>query len=183
MRCINPPVIKAGSSAKGPVSIIPPMQAFRLLPSFALAGAALLAAPVYAQVTVHDAWVRAAVPQQKATGAFMRLTAEKDARLVAASSPAAGVTQIHEMKIEGEVMKMRHVPGLDLPAGTPVELKPGGYHIMLMDLKQPVAAGADVPLTLVFEAADGQRQTVQVQAPVRALGAAPAHGHGHGNQR
>lgn len=159
------------------------MQALRLLPSFALAiaGAALIAAPAHAQVTVHDAWVRAAVPQQKATGAFMRLTAAQNARLVAASSPAAGVTEIHEMKLEGDVMKMRAVPALELPAGAAVELKPGGYHLMLMDLKQPVAAGAQLPLTLVFEGADGQRQTVQVQAPVRALGAAPAHGHGHGH--
>jgi hypothetical protein len=84
------------------------------------------------------------------------------------------------MKMVDNVMKMRAVPALDLPAGQAVELKPGGYHIMLLDLKQPVAQGASVPLTLVFEGKDGQRQTQELQAPVRALGAtaAPAMGHG-----
>ena len=139
-----------------------------------------LALPAMAQVTVSDAWVRATVPQQKATGAFMQITAARGGKLVAASSPAAGVVEIHEMAMEGNVMRMRAVPALALPAGKAVELKPGGYHIMLLDLKQPVAQGASVPLTLVFEGKDGQRQTQELQAPVRALGAtaAPAMGHG-----
>lgn len=147
--------------------------------AFALASLSLAAA-AHAQVTLTDPWVRATVPQQKATGAFMRLTAAQDMRLVAASSPVAGITEVHEMKMVDNVMKMRAVPALDLPAGQAVELKPGGYHIMLLDLKQPVAQGASVPLTLVFEGKDGQRQTQELQAPVRALGAtaAPAMGHG-----
>ena len=145
-----------------------------------LAAALLLTGFAHAQVSVQDAWVRATVPQQKATGAFMRLTAAQDMRLVAASSPVAGITEVHEMKMVDNVMKMRAVPALDLPAGQAVELKPGGYHIMLLDLKQPVAQGASVPLTLVFAGKDGQRQTQELQAPVRALGAtaAPAMGHG-----
>ena len=145
-----------------------------------LAAALLLTGFAHAQVSVQDAWVRATVPQQKATGAFMRLTAAQDMRLVAASSPVAGITEVHEMKMVDNVMKMRAVPALDLPAGQAVELKPGGYHIMLLDLKQPVAQGASVPLTLVFEGKDGPRQTQELQAPVRALGAtaAPAMGHG-----
>ncbi|MBS0468595.1 MAG: copper chaperone PCu(A)C [Proteobacteria bacterium] len=148
-----------------------------------LAAALLAAGFAHAQVNVQDAWVRATVPQQKATGAFMRLTAAQDTRLVGASSPAAGVTEVHEMTLVDNVMKMRAIPVLDLPAGQAVELKPGGYHVMLMDLKQPVAAGSNVPLTLVFEGKDGQRQTQELQVPVRALGAAaapaaPAAGHG-----
>ena len=145
-----------------------------------LAAALLLTGFAHAQVSVQDAWVRATVPQQKATGAFMRLTAAQDMRLVGATSPVAGITEVHEMKMVDNVMKMRAVPALDLPAGQAVELKPGGYHIMLLDLKQPVAQGASVPLTLVFEGKDGQRQTQELQAPVRALGAtaAPAMGHG-----
>ncbi|MBS0508101.1 MAG: copper chaperone PCu(A)C [Proteobacteria bacterium] len=147
-----------------------------------VACALLLAGAAQAQVQVQDAWVRATVPQQKATGAFMRLTAAQDTRLVSASSPVAGVTEVHEMKLVDNVMQMRAVPTLDLPAGQAVDLKPGGYHIMLLDLKQPVAQGASVPLTLVFEGKDGKRQTQELQAPVRALGAAaPAAGHGkHG---
>ena len=151
-----------------------------LVSRIAIAATLLVAGAAHAQVTVQDAWVRATVPQQKATGAFMRLTAAQDARLVSASSPVAGVTEVHEMKLVDNVMKMRPLPALDLPAGQAVELKPGGYHIMLLDLKQPVAPGSTVPLTLVFEAKDGQRTTQELQAPVRAVSAtaAPAMGHG-----
>ncbi len=151
-----------------------------LVSRIAIAATLLVAGAAHAQVTVQDAGVRATVPQQKATGAFMRLTAAQDARLVSASSPVAGVTEVHEMKLVDNVMKMRPLPALDLPAGQAVELKPGGYHIMLLDLKQPVAQGSTVPLTLVFEAKDGQRKTQELQAPVRAVSAtaAPAMGHG-----
>ena len=151
-----------------------------LVSRIAIAATLLVAGAAHAQVTVQDAWVRATVPQQKATGAFMRLTAAQDARLVSASSPVAGVTEVHEMKLVDNVLKMRPLPALDLPAGQAVELKPGGYHIMLLDLKQPVAQGSTVPLTLVFEAKDGQRTTQELQAPVRAVSAtaAPAMGHG-----
>ena len=151
-----------------------------LVSRIAVAATLLVAGAAHAQVTVQDAWVRATVPQQKATGAFMRLTAAQDARLVSASSPVAGVTEVHEMKLVDNVMKMRPLPALDLPAGQAVELKPGGYHIMLLDLKQPVAQGSTVPLTLVFETKDGQRTTQELQAPVRAVSAtaAPAMGHG-----
>ncbi|MHA7598308.1 copper chaperone PCu(A)C [Alicycliphilus sp. T452] len=156
------------------------MQTKQLTPRLALAAALLLSGLAHAQVGVQDAWVRATVPQQKATGAFMRLTAAQDMRLVGASSPVAGVTEVHEMKLVDNVMKMRAIPALDLPAGQAVELKPGGYHIMLLDLKQPVVQGGTVPLTLVFEGKDGQRQTQELQAPVRALGAAAAPATGHG---
>ena len=147
--------------------------------------AALLAvsSTAWAQgVSVADPWVRATVPQQQATGAFMRLTAERDVRLVSVSSPVAGVVEIHEMAMDGDVMKMRALPGgLPLKAGTPVELKPGGYHVMLLDLKQAVKAGDQVPLTLTLQGADGQTSTQQLNAPVRALGAGqPAAAGGHG---
>ncbi len=150
-----------------------------------LASVAALAINAWAQssVKVEDAWVRGTVAQQKATGAFMRLTAQRDARLVAASSPVAGVVEIHEMSMEQGVMKMRAVPGLDLPAGKTVELKPGGYHVMLMDLKAPVAADQQVLLTLVFEPQGGQREQVELKVPARALNAAGmGQGHQHGHQ-
>ena len=105
-----------------------------------------------------------------------------DDRLVSASSPVAGMTQIHEMKMEGDVMKMRAVPHLDLPAGRTTELKPGGYHIMLMDLKKPLAAGTSVPLTLTFRDAGGAQSSLELKVPVaaRAPGAAtPADSHKH----
>lgn len=141
--------------------------------------ALVIASPALAQVTVKDAWVRATVTQQKATGAFMQLQAASNSRLVEARSPVAGVVEIHEMAMEGSTMRMRAVPGLDLPAGRSVEMKPGGYHVMLMDLKAPIVAGQDVPLTLVFEGADKKRETVEIKASARALGMMPMQGHGH----
>ncbi len=136
--------------------------------------ATLLSAPVLADVTVSDPWVRATVPSQKATGAFMQLTADGNSRLVAARSPVAGVVEIHEMAMAGGVMKMSPVTGLDLPAGKAVELKPGGYHVMLMDLKGQVKEGDKVPLTLVIEGKDGKQQMLEISAPVRPLNAPAA---------
>ena len=121
-------------------------------------------------VKVDDAWVRGTVASQKASGAFMRLTPSAKARLVAAESPVAGVVEIHEMAMENNVMKMRQVPGLDLPAGQTTELKPGGYHVMLLDLKQQLKGGEQVPITLVFEDEAKKRFTQEIKAPVTALG-------------
>ena len=139
--------------------------------------------PAHAQVTVKDPWVRATVSQQKATGAFMQITSAQDARLVEAKSPVAGVVEVHEMSMEKDVMKMRAIPELALPAGKAVELKPGGYHVMLMDLKQQMKEGGTVPLTLVIEGKDKKRSTVEVKASIKPLTtAAPAkmdHQHKH----
>lgn len=136
----------------------------------------LAATAAFAQVTVKDPWVRATVPQQKATGAFMKLESDEDARLVAASSPVAGVVELHEMAMEQGVMKMRAIPSIAVPAGRGVELKPGGYHIMLMELKGQVKEGDMVPIALTFEAKDGKRRTIEVKAPARHLKTAPGHG-------
>jgi hypothetical protein len=141
---------------------------------------ALAAGSSFAQTTVKDAWVRGTVPQQKATGAFFQISSAVGGKLLSASSPAAGVVEIHEMAMDGSVMKMRALPnGLDLPAGKAVELKPGGYHVMLMDLKAPLKAGESIDLSLVVEGKDGKKETIAVKAPVKPLGgdAAPA-GHG-----
>ena len=136
--------------------------------------ASLFSAAAVAQVSVKDPWVRATVPQQMATGAFMQIMSPADSRLVEVKSSAAGIVEIHEMKLENNVMKMRAVEGIALPAGKAVELKPGGYHVMLMDLKGQVKAGDTVPLTLVFEGRDKKRETVEVKASARSLtGAAP----------
>lgn len=126
--------------------------------------------PAAAQVTVSDPWIRGTVPQQMATGAFMQLKSAKDAKLVEARSPAAGVVEIHEMTMENNVMRMRAVKALALPAGRTVELKPGGYHMMLMDLRQQMKEGEVVPVTLVVESG-GKRETIEVKATVRAASA------------
>ncbi|MFG6486633.1 copper chaperone PCu(A)C [Roseateles sp. BYS78W] len=122
-------------------------------------------------VKVDDAWVRATVAPQKATGAFMQLTAAKPVKVVAVSSPVAAVAEIHEMKMDGGVMKMRAVDALPLPAGQAVALKPGSYHVMLMGLKAPIKAGEAVPLTLTVEAEDGKRTVVEIKADARSAAA------------
>jgi copper(I)-binding protein len=133
----------------------------------ALMAAAVSTSAVAQSVEVKDPWVRAAVPGQTGTGAFMKITAKNGARLVSASSPVAGVTEVHEMKMEGNVMKMRALEGgLELPAGKTVELKPGGYHVMLMDLKGPLARDSTVPLTLVFKDAKGVESRIELKVPV-----------------
>lgn len=129
---------------------------------------------VLAQVSVTDPWVRATVPQQKATGAFMQLSSAKGTRLVDARSPVARA-EIHEMAVQDHVMRMRQISGLDLPAGQSVALKPGGYHIMFFDLKQPVKEGDVIPLILVFEDKDKKRETLELQVPARALNSAAKH--------
>lgn len=132
----------------------------------------LSATAALAQVDVKDPWVRATVQQQKTTGAFMQLTAIQDARLVEARSPAAGTVEIHEMSMNNNIMRMRAIPGLDLPAGKAVSLKPGGYHIMLINLKQQVKDGDLIPVTLVIEDKDKKRQTIELQVPARPLNSA-----------
>jgi copper(I)-binding protein len=139
---------------------------------------ALLCQAALAQtVVVKDAWVRATVQGQKATGAFMNLSSAEGSRLKSVSSPVAGVAQVHEMRMDGDIMKMAALPnGLELPAGKTVELKPGGYHVMLMDLKMPLPKDSSVPLTLVFVDAKGVESKTELKLPVNA--AAPmAHMH------
>ncbi|MES2401930.1 MAG: copper chaperone PCu(A)C [Pseudomonadota bacterium] len=136
-----------------------------------------------APVKVDKAWARASVQGQKGTGAFMSITASEGTKLVGLSTPVAGVAEVHEMKMEGDVMKMRAVAGgLDLPAGKTVELKPGGYHVMLMDLKTPLAKDSTVPMTLLFKNAKGVESKLNITVPVSvtAPGAAAAeHDHKH----
>jgi copper(I)-binding protein len=133
------------------------------------AAATIAGAAASAQTTIKEPWVRGTVAQQKASGAFMQITSANGGKLVSASSPVAGLVEVHEMAMDGNVMKMRAVPALDLPAGRTVELKPGGYHVMLMDLKQQLKPGEAVPLTLVVEGRDGKRETIEVKAPVKPL--------------
>lgn len=119
-------------------------------------------------VKVTGGWVRSTVAGQKGSGAFMKITAKESVQLTGVSSPVAGVAEVHEMKMDGDVMKMRAVPVLDLPAGGTVELKPGGYHLMLMDLKQKLTAGSTVPVTLMFRDGKGAERRIEVKLPVAA---------------
>jgi copper(I)-binding protein len=133
-----------------------------------------------AQVKVSDAWARATVKGQKATGVFMNLTAPKATRLVGVKTELTKVAEVHEMKMDKDVMKMQSVKALDLPAGQTVSLKPGSYHVMLMDLKEPVAEDSHVVLTLLFEDAAGVKTQQEVHAIAKKgpMGGADKHKQG-----
>jgi copper(I)-binding protein len=146
------------------------MRSFARLSVFIAVAATATA--VQAQVTVSGAWVRGAVQGQTATGAYMQLRSADGATLLGADSPAAGIVEIHEMRMEGNTMRMRGVEQLELPAGRAVELKPGGYHVMLMDLKAPLKKGDTVPIKLKVRSKSGQAQDVEVKAEVHDVAAA-----------
>ena len=123
-----------------------------------------------AGLTVKDAWVRGTVPGQDTTGAFMTVTSTEDAKLVEASSPIAKMTEIHKSELRNGINEMHPVDAITLPAGKPVELRNGGYHMMLMGISRPVTAGQKVPITLEVVDAKGRKSKVEVQADVRPLG-------------
>jgi copper(I)-binding protein len=128
-----------------------------------------LAAHASAQVQVTDAWVRASVPGQPSSGAFMIVTADSDSKLLSVASPVAKDVQIHEMSMKDDVMRMGPVDAVALPAGKAVKLDPDGYHVMLMGLTGQIKEGDQVPLTLTVQDAKGEKQTVEVQATARGL--------------
>ncbi|MES2130007.1 MAG: copper chaperone PCu(A)C [Pseudomonadota bacterium] len=136
---------------------------------FVFALLAALALPAHAQVSVASPWIRATVPAQKSTGAFLQITSAKDARLVGVSTPAAGIAELHQMESKGDMMRMHPVEAIELPAGKAVNMASGGYHVMLQDLKQQLKEGDTVVLTLVVEHKDKKRESVTVKVPVKPL--------------
>jgi periplasmic copper chaperone A len=121
-----------------------------------------------AQTAVEDPWVRSTVPVQRATGAYMKLKSESGAKLVGVKTKAAKVAEIHEMSMKGDVMEMREIKSLELPPGKWVELKPGGMHLMLMELAKPIAKGDEVRMTLILEDKAGKRSELEVAATARS---------------
>ena len=142
-----------------------------------LAAAACAAAPsAFAQsVKVENAWARATVPGQKTGSVYLELTSAGDAALVAAGSPAAARAELHSMTMDGGVMRMRALPRVELPAGRKVALAPGGMHVMLVDLKQPLKVGDRVPVTLSVQASGTSLTTLKLEVPVRAADSAAEH--------
>ena len=135
------------------------------------------------QLAVEAPWARPTAPGAKVGGAFMTIVGGKDAdRVLSGSTPAAGVVELHTHVMEGGIAKMRAIPAIDVPAGARVELKPGGLHVMLINLKSPLKAGETVPLKLRFEKAGEVevRVAVTAQAPGKSEGHhhhAPSHKH------
>ncbi|WP_166220689.1 copper chaperone PCu(A)C [Pseudomonas atagonensis] len=136
-----------------------------------------LAFQASAQTQVDDAWVRATVPSQSASGAFMTITADSDSKLLSVASPVSKDVQIHEMSMKDDVMKMGPVQSVDLPAGKAVKFDPNGYHVMLMGLTAQLKEGEIVPLTLTVANAKGEKETIEVKAPVRSLTNMEGHDH------
>ncbi|WP_053119467.1 copper chaperone PCu(A)C [Pseudomonas sp. P1.31] len=136
-----------------------------------------LAFQASAQTKVDDAWVRATVPTQTASGAFMTVTAGSDSKLLSVATPIAKDVQIHEMTMKNDVMSMGPVKFVELPAGKAVKLDPNGYHVMLMGLSAQLKEGETVPLTLTVENAKGEKETLEVKAPVRSLTNMEGHDH------
>lgn len=141
-------------------------------------------------VAVDGAWIRATVKGQTATGGFMTLRSSQPLTLVGFSAPGVSVAELHEMKMEGDVMRMRAIKSLPLPAGQAVTLRPGGHHLMLMGLTAPLSAGSVVQLELQLRAQDGRTLKQTVAVPVQGMapagsGAMPMKGHhehsGHGH--
>jgi periplasmic copper chaperone A len=128
-----------------------------------------------AEVHVEGAWVRGTVSGQKTTGAFMQLRSMEGGALLGAETAVAGVTEIHEMRMEGNIMRMRPVQKIELPAGRTVDLKPGGYHVMLIDLKRPLKTGESVAIKLKLEDKDKKVRELVVKAEVRDLTAPGNH--------
>lgn len=125
-------------------------------------------------VIVKDAWARATAPGQTSAGLYMEIVSTTDAVLVGAASPRAKSAEVHATHAEGGVMKMRAVPRLTLPAQKTIKLAPGGLHVMLLDIKQPLREKETVPLELTIEGASGTKSTVKVEVEVRPLTAAAA---------
>jgi hypothetical protein len=128
--------------------------------------AACAVAQAAAPVKVEGAWARVAVKGQDSSGAYMTITASEPLTLLGAETPAAGIVEIHEMKMVGDIMKMRAAGELPVAPGKPLKLAPGGFHFMLMDLKAPFQAGGHITITLRFKDAKGKVETVPVTLPV-----------------
>jgi copper(I)-binding protein len=143
------------------------------------AGCGFAAGAAQAQpVTVKDAWVRAPAPGQKVAGAYMDLVSRTPLALTGVASAAAARAELHSTSMEGGVMRMRPVARIELPAGKAVRLAPGGLHIMLADLRQPLKPGDRVPLTLTVQGADlASRSVLTVEAEVRDAGSGTGHQH------
>ena len=144
--------------------------------------AAILALPAFAldyklgAIEIGHPWSRATPPTAESGGGFLAITntGTTPDRLIAVKSPAADKVEIHEMKMDGNIMRMREVEkGIEIPPGATVELKPGGFHVMFMGLRAPFAKDAKVPLTLVFEKAG----SIDVDLMVQAMGAQPPSMH------
>lgn len=123
----------------------------------------------HAEITIVEPWARTTAPGQKIAAGYARIMSDKDVTLVAGHSDFADKVELHEMRMEDGMMKMRAIKHLELKANTPIELKPGGLHLMLVGIKTQVKAGDAIPLTLVFEDKQSRQESVPVTLNGRAI--------------
>lgn len=128
---------------------------------------------------MSNAWVRPALAEQDATGGYLTIQSSEKLALVGVSTPVAEVAEVHEMRMDGDVMRMRMLERLDIEPGKALELKPGSNHLMLMALKGAVEAGQQVDLNLLFEKPDGTKIDMPVKATVRGPAGAASGAHQH----
>ena len=143
----------------------------RLSTALLISACALLPLSVAAQknaaeptLKIFDAWAKTTVPGGSVSAAYMHIKSGKPLRLLKVESPLTNTVEIHDMKMKDGVMEMRAVDGIDIPANKLVDLKPGGYHVMLIKVNKPINKGDTVPLKLTFESADKKTFTVDVAA-------------------
>ena len=129
-------------------------------------------------IAVQNAWVRPTVGEQDATGAYLTITSQEALTLVGVATPAADISEVHEMKMDGDIMRMRMAERIEIKPGEPLELKPGGYHLMLMALTGPVEVGQEIELSLQFEKPDGSKLEMPVKAVAGQNAAGDHHRHG-----
>ena len=139
-------------------------------------GAAMFSTAYAQSVKVANAWARPMAPGQTTASVYVELTSDTQAALVAAGSPLAARAELHSMSMDGGIMRMRALPRLELPPGQTVKLAPGGLHIMLLEVKQPLKVGDKVPLVLTVQSSGSSLTTLKLEAEVRA---APAQTHKH----
>ena len=120
-------------------------------------------------IVVREAWLRATVPGQQATAAFMRIAASADTTLAGAATPIAKIAEIHTMSQDAGIMKMRAVDRLPIRGGTTLAMTPDGIHLMLMSLARPIRDGEVVPITLTFVDSAGRSRKIDVEAKARPL--------------
>ena len=150
---------------------------------YTLALVAALAVPMAAQaqsLKIEKPWARATAPGAAVGGGFLTVhnPGKSGDRLVAASSPVSARMELHEMAMEKDVMRMREVKAMEIPAGGTLELRPGGYHLMFMELKAPLKQGEKVPVTLKFEKAGEMKVELSVEGMGAGHGATKAGAHG-----
>jgi hypothetical protein len=160
---------------------LPPMFSLLRLSRFFLTLTLVIssvAASAADSVSIENAWVRPTNPGQDVGAAYMTFNSKQDVTLISASSDATTSVEIHSMSMQNGVMKMRMLENLAIKAGKPYKLEPGGFHLMLFDLKKPLTAGQYVNFELTFKSGNTEFKQL-IKAPIKTLADTEDHSHHH----